>query len=95
MQKFKRSIIAFGLMSLGTCGSWAAESVSPPANRPKPDFATMKQEMIKRLSAELTCVQTAKDETALRSCRPRPPQGGPQGGPPPNGPGSDLPPTGY
>ncbi len=52
----------------------------------KPDFFSIKQNAIQRLTNELNCVQAAKDEQALQACRPRPPQGGPGGNPPPRPP---------
>ena len=48
---------------------------APP--RGKPDFISMKQDALQRLKTELACVEAAKDEYALRACRPKPPNGGP------------------
>lgn len=43
----------------------------------------MKQDVIRRLNAELACVQAARDENALRACKPKPPAM-PDGGNPPH-----------
>lgn len=72
----------FGVLMIMAMNTHAAEGPPP---RGRPDFFTMKQETIARLKSELACVEAAKDETALRNCRPRPPQGGPGG---PGGPGN-------
>jgi hypothetical protein len=83
MSKFRRVLIVL----LASSTVLAAENIP---SKEKPDFATMKQQVMKRLNAELACVQAATNENAMLDCKPRPPQGGPEGqhngsnSPPPN-----------
>lgn len=83
MSKFRRVLIVL----LASSTVLAAENTP---SKEKPDFATMKQQVMKRLNAELACVQAATNENAMLACKPRPPQGGPGGQqnsgnpPPPN-----------
>lgn len=76
--------LLLGLFLMLNMRIFAADT--PPRGRG--DFASMKQEMITRLKTKLACVEAAKDDAALRACRPRPPQGGP-GGPGGQGGGTD------
>jgi hypothetical protein len=57
----------------------ASICVAEPQRPAKPDFATTKQEMISRLQTELACVEAAKDDADMRACRPKRPQGSPDG----------------
>lgn len=76
--KLEKITLALMLLS-ATCV--AAADNAPP--RDKQDFATMKQDVIRRLNTELVCVQAARDENALRACRPKPPAMPDGGNPPP------------
>ncbi len=71
MKKLKViSVLWLALFSAGAL----AEQGKPPGE--KPDFATMKLDIIKRLNAELACVHAATNDEALRACKPKPHKGG-------------------
>jgi cytochrome c-type biogenesis protein CcmH/NrfF len=81
MSKFRRVLIAL----LASSTVLAAENTQ---TRGKPDFVTMKQQVLKRLNAELSCLEAANNENTMQACKPRPQQGGPDdqhhsGNPPP------------
>jgi hypothetical protein len=71
MKKLK--VISILLSALFSAGA-LAEQGKPPEE--KPDFATMKQHIIKQLNAELACAQAATNDTELRACKPKPHKGG-------------------
>lgn len=71
--KTTKNIWLLSSVMLFPSGIYAADGFIPHG---RPDFLTMKQETIVRLKTELTCVEAAKDDAALRSCRPKPPPGG-------------------
>ena len=57
-----------------TAAIGAAHTVNAQDNGQKMSFADMKQHLIQRLTAELSCVQAATDEAALHACRPQGPR---------------------
>jgi hypothetical protein len=70
---------------LGAMAIAESDAQSPPSEANQ-DFATVKAEHLKRLQAEVACVEAATDFESMHACMPRPPGGhwGPPPGEPPH-----------